>query len=83
MMCLDRQESGEISHNGFHLKYGVTLLPLQGVLMNSTYPGRCPGLCTAAPSGRKITCEYGYTISATKSTHSYIIQQYIITRNTG
>ena len=38
-----------------HPKYGVTLLPLRGALITSTYPGRCPGLCTAAPSGRKIT----------------------------
>ena len=31
---------------------GVTLLPLRGALITATYPGRCPGLCTAAPSGR-------------------------------
>ena len=49
---------------------GVTLLPLRGALITATYPGRCPGLCTAAPSGRKITsCEYGYTTSAMKSTY--------------
>ena len=49
---------------------GVTLLPLRGALITATYPGRCPGLCTAAPSGRKITsCEYCYTTSAMKSTY--------------
>ena len=53
-----------------HPTCGVTLLPLRGALITSIYPGRCPGLCTSAPSGRKITsCEYGYTISATKSTY--------------
>ena len=53
-----------------HPTCGVTLLPLRGALITSIYPGRCPGLFTTAPSGRKITsCEYGYTISATKSTY--------------
>ena len=44
-----------------HPTFGVTLLPLRGALTTSTYPGRCPGLCTAAPSGRKTICEYGCT----------------------
>ena len=53
-----------------HPKYGVTLLPQQGALTTSIYPGRCPELYTAAPTGRKITiCEYGCTITATKSTY--------------
>ena len=39
----------------FHPKYVVTLLPLRGVLTTSTYPGRCPGLCSSAPSGRTQT----------------------------
>ena len=32
----------------------IKLLPLQGALLNMyiQYPGRCPGLCSAAPSGR-------------------------------
>ena len=55
---------------------GVTLLPLRGALITATYPGRCPGLCTAAPSGRKVTCEYGYTTSATKSTYLHHAAKY-------
>ena len=62
----------------FHPKYGVTLLPYRkrGLLTTSTSPGRCPGLCTAAPSGRKVTCEYGYTTSATKSTYLHHAAKY-------
>ena len=33
-------------------KQGVLLLPLQGAMRDVRYTGRCPVLCSAAPSGR-------------------------------
>ena len=60
-MLLPNARKKKVAKNVIHPKYGVTLLPLRGALTTSTYPGRCPGLCTAAPSGCRITCEYGCT----------------------